>query len=235
MSKIIVVNKDTLSKFVPENNQLVLNDASIIHLSLHEEDVQEFVKEGNNLILKLKNGETIIIENFFVEYEDKQVSDLVFEDNECGFLWFDWNGGVPLFKEITGLEALLPVVSGSSSLLPWIIGGGAIIGGIIAGQNSDDKHQQDKDTISPQAPIVILTTDSGSDNKDGITNKGDYTVSGIEDGATVEYSTDGGKTWSADKPVAQEGENSISVRQTDKAGNVSDSTDIKFTLDTLVP
>uniref|UniRef100_UPI0038921038 BapA/Bap/LapF family prefix-like domain-containing protein n=1 Tax=Acinetobacter baumannii TaxID=470 RepID=UPI0038921038 len=233
MSKLIVVNKDTLNKFVSENNHLVLNDASIIHLNLHKDDVQEFVKEANNLILKLKNGETIIIENFFIEYADKQVSDLVFEDDECGFLWFDWNGGAPLFKEITGLEALLPVASGSSSLLPWIIGGGAIIGGIIAGQNSDDdKHQQDKDTISPQAPTVILTIDSGSDNKDGITNKGDYTVSGIEDGATVEYSTDGGKTWSADKPVAQEGENSISVRQTDKAGNVSDSTEIKFTLDT---
>ncbi|WP_162626694.1 Ig-like domain-containing protein, partial [Acinetobacter sp. CFCC 10889] len=46
---------------------------------------------------------------------------------------------------------------------------------------------------------------------------------------------DGGVTWSTTKPIAQEGENSISVRQTDKAGNVSNPTEIKFTLDTLVP
>ncbi|WP_162626707.1 Ig-like domain-containing protein, partial [Acinetobacter sp. CFCC 10889] len=45
---------------------------------------------------------------------------------------------------------------------------------------------------------------------------------------------DGGKTWSADKPVAQEGENSFSVRQTDKAGNVSNPTELTFTLDTQV-
>ncbi|WP_165383069.1 Ig-like domain-containing protein, partial [Acinetobacter sp. WCHAc060033] len=103
-----------------------------------------------------------------------------------------------------------------------------------AGNVSD--RTEIKFTLDTQvtAPSVSLNIDSGSDNKDGITNKGDYTVSGIEDGATVEYSTDGGVSWATTKPIAQEGENSISVRQTDKAGNVSDRTEIKFTLDTQV-
>ncbi|WP_218949835.1 Ig-like domain-containing protein [Acinetobacter sp. YH12102] len=84
------------------------------------------------------------------------------------------------------------------------------------------------------APVITLTTDSGTAD-DFITNDGSYSVSGTEAGALVEYSTDGGVTWSSNKPVAQEGENSISVRQTDKAGNVSDPTEIKFTVDTVAP
>ncbi|WP_407545645.1 BapA/Bap/LapF family prefix-like domain-containing protein, partial [Acinetobacter baumannii] len=216
MTNFIVIEKDSLNKSIVNAAQITLTEASIVHTKMNRDDVAEFIRDGNNLVLKLKNGEVVVIENFFITYDDV-ASDLVFEEDGCVLYWFD---GVSGFKEITGLEALLPAVEGSKlvGLLPWLVGAG-IVGGIIAGQNSDDdKHQQDKDTISPQAPIVILTTDSGSDNKDGITNKGDYTVSGIEEGATVEYSTDGGKTWSADKPVAQEGENSISVRQTDKAG-----------------
>ncbi|MEN8506619.1 MULTISPECIES: hypothetical protein, partial [Paraburkholderia] len=45
------------------------------------------------------------------------------------------------------------------------------------------------------------------------------------------YSTDGGSTWSTGFS-AQEGLNSIEVRQTDVAGNVSAAISFSFTLDT---
>ncbi|WP_256357575.1 Ig-like domain-containing protein [Halomonas sp. 18071143] len=91
------------------------------------------------------------------------------------------------------------------------------------------------DTTAPDAPVISLDNDTGADASDGITKDGAFTVSGVEDGALVEYSTDGGNTWSTDKPTAVEGENTISVRQTDAAGNVSDSSDLTFTLDTTAP
>ncbi|WP_232440654.1 Ig-like domain-containing protein, partial [Burkholderia ubonensis] len=84
---------------------------------------------------------------------------------------------------------------------------------------------------SAAAPGVALTTDSGSSASDHVTNVGTLNLSGVETGATVEYSTDGGHTWSTSFS-AVEGLNDIQVRQTDVAGNTSDPTSFSFTLDT---
>ncbi|WP_232451408.1 beta strand repeat-containing protein, partial [Burkholderia ubonensis] len=84
---------------------------------------------------------------------------------------------------------------------------------------------------SAAAPGVALTTDSGSSASDHVTNVGTLNLSGVETGATVEYSTDGGHTWSTSFS-ATEGLNDVQVRQTDVAGNTSDPTSFSFTLDT---
>ncbi|WP_157651757.1 Ig-like domain-containing protein, partial [Burkholderia ubonensis] len=84
---------------------------------------------------------------------------------------------------------------------------------------------------SAAAPGVALTTDSGSSASDHVTNVGTLNLSGVEAGATVEYSTDGGHTWSTSFN-ATEGLNDIQVRQTDIAGNTSAATSFSFTLDT---
>ncbi|MBV2262926.1 MAG: cadherin domain-containing protein [Thauera sp.] len=89
------------------------------------------------------------------------------------------------------------------------------------------------DTTAPVAPTVTLEADTGESGTDGITNSGAYTVSG-ETGATFEYSLDG-TTWSTTAPTAAEGANTIQVRQTDVAGNVSPAATLAFTLDTTAP
>uniref|UniRef100_UPI00247FCF18 VCBS domain-containing protein n=1 Tax=Vibrio harveyi TaxID=669 RepID=UPI00247FCF18 len=81
------------------------------------------------------------------------------------------------------------------------------------------------------APSVSLTSDSGSSSSDNITNVGDLTIGGIEQGATVEYSTDSGVHWST-QFTPNEGVNNVQVRQTDVAGNVSPSASLTYTLDT---
>ena len=87
------------------------------------------------------------------------------------------------------------------------------------------------DQTPPAPPGAALTTDSGSSNSDHITNVGALSLSGIESGATVEYSINGGATWTTSfTPV--EGPNTVLVRQTDVAGNVSSATSFSFTLDT---
>src|SRR5204863_101294 len=50
----------------------------------------------------------------------------------------------------------------------------------------------------------------------------------------VEYSTDSGATWISSF-TAVEGLNTVLVRQTDLAGNVSSATGFSFTADTLAP
>jgi hypothetical protein len=101
-----------------------------------------------------------------------------------------------------------------------------------AGDSSEPSVPDDVETPALSAPIVALTTDSGTAG-DLITNDGSLTVTGVEKDATVEYSTDG-ITWNESfTPV--EGENTVFVRQTDTAGNSSESSTLTFTLDTVVP
>ncbi|WP_232459321.1 beta strand repeat-containing protein, partial [Burkholderia ubonensis] len=101
----------------------------------------------------------------------------------------------------------------------------------IAGNTSDPTSFSFTLDTSAAAPGVALTTDSGSSASDHITNVGTLNLSGVETGATVEYSTDGGHTWSTSFS-ATEGLNDVQVRQTDIAGNTSDPTSFSFTLDT---
>ncbi|PTO60963.1 Ig-like domain-containing protein, partial [Vibrio splendidus] len=89
------------------------------------------------------------------------------------------------------------------------------------------------DTTAPAAPALTLDTDSGSAADDFLTNDGSFTVGGKEDGATVEYFVDG--NWTTTAPVPVEGGNTITVRQTDAAGNTSGSSTLTFTLDTTAP
>ena len=85
------------------------------------------------------------------------------------------------------------------------------------------------------APTVALTTDSGASAVDNITKVGTLSVSGTESAATVEYSANGTSGWSTTAPALTQGSNTVYVRQTDLAGNVSASTTFTFTYDSVAP
>ncbi|WP_232493854.1 hypothetical protein [Novosphingobium kaempferiae] len=74
------------------------------------------------------------------------------------------------------------------------------------------------------APTAALSTDSGLAG-DNVTNDGSVVVSGLEPGASFEYSTDGGSTWQQGTgsgfTLAEGTYTGVQVRQTDAAGNVS--------------
>jgi len=94
MASFVVIEKDSLNKAAVNAERITLTEASIVHTKMKRDDVAEFVRDGNNLLLKLKSGEVIVIENFFVVHEDI-ASDLVFEEDGCVLYWFD---GVSGFK-----------------------------------------------------------------------------------------------------------------------------------------
>ena len=103
-----------------------------------------------------------------------------------------------------------------------------------APNNLGDSSDLVIDTTAPAAPGIALDNDTGVAADDAITNDGSYAVSGAEAGAVVEYSTNG-TDWSTTAPTAIEGANSISVRQTDAAGNLSATGTLNFTLDPTAP
>ncbi|MGO4470209.1 hypothetical protein, partial [Pseudoduganella sp. RAF53_2] len=82
------------------------------------------------------------------------------------------------------------------------------------------------------APVVALTSDTGSSATDKITKAGGLTVTGTESGASLTYSNNGGGFNSSFSAV--EGLNNVVVRSTDAAGNTA-STSFSFTLDTTAP
>lgn len=88
------------------------------------------------------------------------------------------------------------------------------------------------DTVTT-APVVALTTDSGSSNIDLYTSAAALTITGTEAGSTQTYSVDGGAFGAYVAPTGQ-GSHSVIVRSTDIAGNTADSAEFSFTLDTLV-
>ncbi|ETX12702.1 hypothetical protein MUS1_02950 [Marinomonas ushuaiensis DSM 15871] len=100
------------------------------------------------------------------------------------------------------------------------------------------------DTTPPDAPVFSLNEDSGSDNADGITNDVKINVELSDDVDSWEYSLDSGSSWTTGSNTSFElGENttyvaeSIQVRQTDLAGNLSgiSSNGIAIITDTVSP
>lgn len=82
------------------------------------------------------------------------------------------------------------------------------------------------DTTAPAAPAFALASDTNI-TTDGITRNGSITLSGLEAGATWQYSTDGGTHWSIGIGASfalvtgTYAADAVKVKQTDVAGNVS--------------
>ncbi|MEB2848559.1 Ig-like domain-containing protein, partial [Endobacterium cereale] len=79
------------------------------------------------------------------------------------------------------------------------------------------------DTIVPMVPVVAFENDTGTIG-DGISTDGTILVSGIEPGATWQYSTNGGLSWTNGSGAGFElgvGTFNVQVRQTDAAGNTA--------------
>ncbi|MCL6241463.1 Ig-like domain-containing protein [Acinetobacter amyesii] len=232
MKELVIVDKITLNKVSLSANRIVLEDASIIQTKLHREDVQEFLQDGNTLIIKLKNGEVITIENFFAQYEDGLVSDLVFEDDECAFLWFDFTNGVASFKEIAGLEVLLPPASSSfGGLVPWLVGGGLVAGGIGlaggSGGSSSSKppveRPQVEVSITPDGKIVLTypkNTDPSTITPDQITVKDPNGKDIVVEFGTPETQPDGSITVTGKVPEGVDGSITVTVPE----GSYEDTT-----------
>lgn len=72
------------------------------------------------------------------------------------------------------------------------------------------------------APILALASDTGTDSADRITSNGTVNVSGLETGASWQYSTDNGNSWTDGSgtsfTLSGDGAKVVAVRQTDMAG-----------------
>ena len=160
---------------------------------------------------------------------------------------------------VTGLEAGASWLYSTDAGISWLAGTGTSFdlssdsygaGSILVRQsdiagNTSDNGQLGAITIDTSAPTALslaLAADTGSSTSDGITNNGTVNVTGLEAGASWQYSTDAGVSWLAgtgtsfDLSSGNYGAGSILVRQSDIAGNTSDNGQLgAITIDTSAP
>jgi len=77
-------------------NKVVLNQPAIIQIGVSQKDIASMEKQGGSLIIHLKNGETLVLENFFNEATNTTEHSLVFPTEQGKFIeaQFDAQGKV---------------------------------------------------------------------------------------------------------------------------------------------
>ena len=256
MTRVIVSSKTSLN--ILQDGQIkdvILSQPSIIQLGLNQESIKSIIKQGDDLVITLKNGEKIIIRDFYNEMNaSEHTLALSNDDGSYSIAEFDDSGK---FVRYTSSSQAAPQVSTelptqvSSVSEPaddlGITKSQLIKGGLIAlaaeglyllAVNDDDDNNNDKndstDMIAPITPTAVLSSDTQT-----ITGKTEAKAKiEIKDStgkviATGLADQDGNYTVKLNEPLVNGSK--VAVSAIDSAGNVSKSTVVTGTKDTIAP
>ncbi|TCB75459.1 BapA prefix-like domain-containing protein [Acinetobacter sp. ANC 3781] len=144
-----------------DNNIVKLTQNSVIQISANIDEVATITRQGNSAVIRLKNGESIIIENYF-DYP-VNANRIVFE-NEGKLYWAeftDQNGemlNTILYHPLT--EGTVESANMAAGILPWL-GGALAIGAIAAaagsgGSSGGDSGSGSRDNTPPKLTDIIV-------------------------------------------------------------------------------
>ncbi|WP_151964130.1 Ig-like repeat protein Blp2 [Acinetobacter oleivorans] len=252
MTRIIVASKEGLDVLQDgQLNKVVLNQPAIIQIGVSQKDITSMEKQGGSLIIHLKNGETLVLENFFNEATNTTDHSLVFPTEHGKFVeaQFDAQGKV---IDYTGLNHVTDLAYTSTSQpastmavddSPTFSMGNVLKAGlaVLAAEglylwafDKDDKDDSPVDNVAPAAPTatvgddtVTVTGKSEANAKIYIKDAADNTV------ATGVADASGNFTIKLDKPLANG--NTLKVVAEDAAGNISKPGVITGSKDTVAP
>ena len=254
MTRIIVASKEGLDVLQDgQLNKVVLSKPSIIQIGVSQKDIASVEKQGGSLVIHLKNGETIVLENFFNEATNTTDHSLVLPTEHGKFVeaQFDAQGKV---IDYTGLNHVTDLAYTSSSQpastmavddSPTFSMGNVLKAGlaVLAAEglylwafDNDDKDDSSGpvDILAPAAPTatvgedtVTVTGKAEANAKIYIKDAADNTV------ATGVADASGNFTIKLDKPLANG--NKLKVVAEDAAGNTSKPGEIIGKKDTIAP
>ncbi|EGT4257078.1 BapA prefix-like domain-containing protein [Citrobacter amalonaticus] len=179
MRLLAVISKLTGVSTHVEASEVTLNAPSIVKLSAERNDISQFTRVNQDLVITFTSGEKLIVKNFYVA-NDQGASQLVLEDSH-GALWWVENPESGLhFEQITGIDDLL-VTAGESheggAIWPWVLGGAVAAGGIaaIASSGGGGSSHHDNDNSNPGGGSGNVSTpgDEGGNNESGNNGGGD--------------------------------------------------------------
>lgn len=254
MTRIIVASKEGLDVLQDgQLNKVVLSKPSIIQIGVSQKDIASVEKQGGNLVVHLKNGETIVLENFFNEVTNTTEHSLVLPTEHGKFVeaQFDAQGKV---IDYTGLNHVTDLAYTSTSqpastmavddsptfsMVNVLKAGLAVLvaeGLYLWAFDNDDKDDSSGpvDILAPAAPTatvgddtVTVTGKSEANAKIYIRDlNGNTIASGVADAS-------GNFTIKLDKPLTDG--NKLKVVAEDAAGNISKESEFIGKKDTIAP
>lgn len=254
MTRIIVASKEGLD--VLQDGQLskvVLNQPAIIQIGVSQQDIASMVKQGGNLVIHLKNGETLVLENFFNEANNTTDHSLVFPTEHGKFVeaQFDAKGKVIDYTGLNHVTDLAytstsqPAASMAVDESPTFSMGNVLKAGlaVLAAEglylwafDKDDKDDSSGpvDILPPAAPTATVADDTVTVNGKAEANAkiylkdaaGNTVATGVADAS-------GNFTIKLDKPLANG--NKLNVFAEDAAGNMSKAGTVTGSKDTIAP
>ena len=157
MPNISVISKESQQVLENVNSSKVgLNENSVVVVQVSKDDVVSITRENNNALITLRNGEVIVVENYFnAEFADNS---LVFQDDSGQLYWVKFtstDGTIAetiLYYPIEEIEPLLYSDNFVGGILPWLVGAG--VAGIAAAAAAGGGGGGDGGSTPPPAPIV---------------------------------------------------------------------------------
>ncbi|CAM6455306.1 Membrane fusion protein (MFP) family protein [Enterobacter intestinihominis] len=225
---VIIRKTAEKTKLTGEGNLSVsISSPSVIEIQGSAQDVVRYVRQGNDLLIYMKDGSVIRCNNYFVEdTETHNHSELVFNDNQAlthiSFADAGEASGVAateLTAQAAPISSIEPFLEQGSVLSDapwgWIAGaalGGGAIGALLAhGGDGETKTKVIDNTkeVESATPTFLLTDNAG--DKQGVlsakevTDDNTPTFSGTgQPGATIQVKDDSGSTI-ASTMVAKDG------------------------------
>lgn len=257
MTRVVVFSKKNSN--VLQDAQLksvVLDQPSIVQIGVNQADIKSMIKQGNDLVITLKNGEKIIVSGF---YSDENLTEhslaIAKEDGTYAVAEFDDSGKFVRYTPATSLtqfaytDAATPApqpqnvdhdsaISKSQLLkvgLAALVAEGVYL--LAVKDDDDDKNKNDNQPIDitpPATPTASLGTDTQT-----ITGKTEAKAKiEIKDAAgkviaTTQADAEGNYTVKLDQPLVNGGK--VSVTAIDGSGNTSKATVVTGNKDTIAP
>ena len=194
-----------------------LTAPSLVKLNLNRSDIKSFARNGNDLVVTTKSGETVVIHNFYSPAGD---SDLVLQDDQ-GALWWVEDPGQQGFQyvSIDSTEGLLADnITNNGAIAAYGIGGAALagIGALFAGNNGGDGSDGGGDTGGDGTGGDTGGGDNGGGTGGGDAGGGDTTAPGAV--ADLLVSDNAGSTQGAITAGAATDDNTPVLSGTAEAG-----------------
>ena len=159
-----------------------LSTPSLVKLNLNRSDIKSFARNGNDLVVTTKSGETVVIHNF---YGPAGESDLVLQDDQ-GALWWVEDPGQEGFQyvSIDSTDGLLADnLTSDNTIAAFGIGGAALagIGALFANNGGGGGSDRENGTGGGDNG----GGNTGGGNNGGGNNGGDTTAPGAATGLTI--------------------------------------------------
>ena len=258
MANIVVLNKENLATLqnLQGSQHAVLNQAqaAVVQVGYSKEDIAAIERSGTKAIIRLKNGEKIVIENFFNENGQTE-NELVFPDREGHFdvAEFDETGRFINYNPIqkltelatsqqwlqtqpTVVELSAPLAEAAWYQKPWVKPALVVLGAeAIYLAAFDDDSSKPKDITAPESPSATLDPETA----DKITGKAEararvYAIN--EEGKEVAHTyadSEGNYTLTLTTPLTDGAR--VAVYAKDAAGNISRPVAVTGSKDTIAP